>query len=101
MKHKINVTYDYKTEEIPAPEIVSTPIQAPINPQSDQFRLMYYTGGGNAKMTGIVTGNVYLFREGLPTQVDERDVPDLLSKVKQGACCGSNAPYQSKLFELV
>lgn len=85
------------TEEIPVtpslPESVAPSV--PLNGS-----LVYYAGGGNAKIVGSVTGNVYIFIEGKPTLVDNSDLPDLLSKVKVGMCCGSNIEYKTKLFEL-
>lgn len=84
-------------EEVP---IVSSTYSSSEPAVSLNGSLVYYAGGGNAKMIGSVTGSVYIFVEGTPTLVDNKDLPDLLSKTKVGACCGSNINFETKLFEL-
>jgi hypothetical protein len=54
--------------------------------------------GGRWKVKGEVTGNTYLFQQGVPLDVDERDVPGLLAMTKKGACCGNKKAFETNLF---
>lgn len=54
---------------------------------------------GNAKITGTVTGNLYVFpRAGTAQDVDVRDKDEILNKKKGRACCGGNS--DARLFQL-
>ena len=52
------------------------------------------------KVTGTVTGNVYVFpKAGSKVEVDIRDKDEILNKKRGRACCGGNSG--KSLFELV
>ena len=52
------------------------------------------------KVTGTVTGNVYVFpRAGSEVEVDIRDKDEILNKKRGRACCGGSSG--KSLFELV
>ncbi len=52
------------------------------------------------KVTGTVTGNVYIFpRAGSEAEVDIRDKDEILNKKRGRACCGGSSG--KSLFELV
>lgn len=54
---------------------------------------------GNVKITGTVTGNLYIFpRAGTAQDVDVRDKDEILNKKKGRACCGGQS--DGILFQL-
>ncbi|MHA2063870.1 MAG: hypothetical protein ACXABY_05725 [Candidatus Thorarchaeota archaeon] len=63
--------------------------------------MMYYSGGGDAKIIGPVTHATYWFYIGQPTPVAEEDVEELLKKTRKGACCGKKKIHEVKLFNLM
>ena len=55
-------------------------------PETVQLRLMKNV---TLKIRGSVTGNEYIFRgAGSVLNVDARDVPEFLSRVRPDSCCG-------------
>lgn len=60
---------------------------------------VYYIGGGDARYIGDVTQTAYIFKEGYPTPVDDRDLNTLLDKKKASGCCGTPQILHN-LFEI-
>lgn len=63
-------------------------------------KLVIYTGGSRAKMTGSVTGNVYWFPKGQAVPVDTKDIPAMLAEERKTGCCGSGRNRTKTIFAL-
>ncbi len=75
------------------PEFVEIELREPEKPPSKPLVLM--TDIGTLNINGAVTGTKYTWHgAGSIVDVDMRDVPTMLSKVRGNSCCGaSHAPY--------
>lgn len=89
--------FDYNEDEILNENIVPnysspyiTEVNVPVKVK------LYYGGGGDIKIASSVSGKVYYFKAGTPTEVDEKDAEEFLKLKKMGGCCGR--PHEINLF---